>query len=344
MPPEELDRLFREWVHLLREAGAQIVFISAPWNVIMSAEHPWHEWHRTRLEKMIKLLSENGIEIALQWISCSAIPDDMWGGGVPPSDFKAYTAFAGEWAERYDGDGFNDAPGSPVVHYWSPWTEPDNPDQWRPKPDAAKYAEFQQLFYTAIKKANPKAVVLLAVLGPYGGGYVTQPQTACPFPELCAGNFLQALYDNGAKGSFEAVLIDPYPFCGGCGRPMRDFWKPEGLRELQAEIDLVRQTIRRNGDDVPVIISEIGYPTAATRADIAPTTPDPEGTVADWLKRLYTELRGVETIAWWKAVTHMNVDPKDTMAVFFATSGLFLADGTPTRLFRAYQEAATGRE
>ncbi len=61
--------------------------------------------------------------------------------------------------ERYDGDGYKDAPGSPVVNYWEFYNEPDHKDRWGYQ--GAYYAYFLSKVYPAVKAANPRAMVLM---------------------------------------------------------------------------------------------------------------------------------------------------------------------------------------
>ena len=63
---------------------------------------------------------------------------------------------------------------SGVVHYWEIWNEPDNGNFWNNEhpasgiPNAREYLQFLQVAYTAIKKADPTAsVVLGGIAFPY---------------------------------------------------------------------------------------------------------------------------------------------------------------------------------
>jgi hypothetical protein len=79
-----------------------------------------------------------------------------------------YSVFASSAAERYDGDGINDAKGSPVVTYWEIDNEPDmsgpGPDE-NPWSGAPKdYALALKTAYKAIKSASPNAKVAIGSL------------------------------------------------------------------------------------------------------------------------------------------------------------------------------------
>jgi len=78
---------------------------------------------------------------------------------VPLSEF---VQFVTALVERYDGDGVDDAPGSPVVKYWELYNEMDNEAHWGYQGD--KYAELLKAAYPAIKAANPEAKVVFGGL------------------------------------------------------------------------------------------------------------------------------------------------------------------------------------
>ena len=79
---------------------------------------------------------------------------------MAPNDLIAYRKFIKAAAERYDGDGNNDAPGSPVVNYWQIHNEVNVDFFWKDTPKA--YAELLKVSYDAIKEANPNAKVAIA--------------------------------------------------------------------------------------------------------------------------------------------------------------------------------------
>ncbi len=87
---------------------------------------------------------------------------------IKPDQLGEFAQFVRATVERYDGDGINDAPGSPVVTYWNCTTSltpayvlgDDWHKGWRVR--ATEYAEMLSVAYEAIKQANPKAQVLSA--------------------------------------------------------------------------------------------------------------------------------------------------------------------------------------
>jgi catechol 2,3-dioxygenase-like lactoylglutathione lyase family enzyme len=77
-----------------------------------------------------------------------------------PNDMDGFLAFLEKAVERYDGDGVDDAPGSPVVKYWAVENEVDLKLFWGDTPE--NYAELLRQSYSTIKQANHQARVVMA--------------------------------------------------------------------------------------------------------------------------------------------------------------------------------------
>jgi len=90
-------------------------------------------------------------------------------GGSPvyPQYMSDYLEFIGALVERYDGDGIDDALGSPVVNYWEFYNEPDNGTVLLAENGFGywgyignEYAQFMSQVYPVVKTANPNAKIL----------------------------------------------------------------------------------------------------------------------------------------------------------------------------------------
>ena len=121
------------------------------------------------------------------------------GAKCAPTNPAHFAAYAAAVAERYDGDGVMDAPGSPRVHAWEIWNEPNIAAFWRPAPDPAAYTRLLGAAATAIRAADPEATIVSAGLSPAGGAHAP-------------AEFLRAMYANGAAGSFDALGFHPYSY------------------------------------------------------------------------------------------------------------------------------------
>ncbi len=81
------------------------------------------------------------------------------GSQLFPKNIEAYKQFLTAMVERYDGDGVEDAAGSPVVQYFQIENEVDG-NFWDDTPE--KYGELLKIAYKTVKAANPNAKVIIA--------------------------------------------------------------------------------------------------------------------------------------------------------------------------------------
>jgi hypothetical protein len=85
------------------------------------------------------------------------------GGPIRASKLGDFAEFVGAVVERFDGDGFQDAPGSPVIEFWEFYNEPDA-GSWgentRWGNHGAAYAQMLAIARSALKAANPDAQVI----------------------------------------------------------------------------------------------------------------------------------------------------------------------------------------
>jgi hypothetical protein len=77
-----------------------------------------------------------------------------------PVHVAEYKRFLRKVVERYDGDGIDDAPGSPVINYWQLGNEIENRRAW--SDSIENYCRLLNISYEVIKQANPAAKLVLA--------------------------------------------------------------------------------------------------------------------------------------------------------------------------------------
>ncbi|MGY4651482.1 polysaccharide biosynthesis protein PslG [Mycobacterium sp. URHB0021] len=182
--------------------------------------------------------------------------------GVAP-DPQKFAAFASEAVTRLN----TLFPG--VISAYEVWNEPNLYQSWMPAPDPVAYTELLKQAYTAIKAADPNALVVAGVLTTVinWGDATVDPRT-----------FLATMYANGAKGFFDALSIHPYSYQqkfsdGDCN----DFCQNTPLQQL---IDL-RQMMIDNGDQLAKIwATEYGLGTAL----LTGTEEQREQQQSDWIK------------------------------------------------------------
>src|SRR5450755_2811953 len=111
----------------------------------------------------------------------------------PPTNPNDYAAFVGALAQHYATLG---------VHAWEIWNEPNNAAFWAPKADPLAYTQLLVPANAAIKQADPTATVVTGGLSPA----VDNGTNIAPL------SFLEAVYADGGRGSFDAVGYHPYSF------------------------------------------------------------------------------------------------------------------------------------
>ena len=234
----------------------------------------------------------------------------------PPRDPGKYAEFIGTMARRYAGK----------VQAWEVWNEPDDPPFWAPGPDPALYAAMLRASYASIKAADADATV---VTGGLVGAHF---------------EFLERLYDHGAKGFFDAVGVHTATACR-LDAPGAYYREPSGRigRFAFTGYREVRQTMLAHGDAKPVWLTEIGWATrtgTCTDGEIAGTRASgvPEDTQAEFLRSAYSCLNGDDYIGptLWFSLQ----DISDTESTFAHYLGLYRHDGSAKPARDAFRDVA----
>jgi hypothetical protein len=171
--------------------------------------------------------------------------------GGPVNDIRDLVDLSTLMAERYDCDGVNDAPGSPCVHYWSFYAEPDNGDLGRAYNgkgywghNGAGYAAMLSHISPAMHSANPNARVLI------GGIAYDYFEPGGPFVRSFLADTLRALntYSGGAGAYIDGVAFHYYPISS-------DVWP--SIRQKALEVRGIMD--RYSAGHLPLICPEMGY-------------------------------------------------------------------------------------
>jgi hypothetical protein len=190
-----------------RATGASWTLEEFPWALIEPGNDDW----RTIYDAGIRQAADHGFGIigmlltTPTWARDAGCADRASNYWCAPADVNQYAQFAGWMAERYDGDGVADAPGSPRVAAWQIWNEPNDVNQWPllNGSEAARRGRYGQMLvaaYAAIKAADPSAVVVAGGVYIFDGGHGDGI-------EFLGGAFGQV---PAAKQSFDIFGIHPY--------------------------------------------------------------------------------------------------------------------------------------
>ncbi len=258
---------------LVQDMGFTWVKQKFPWREIEGIEKGQYDWYRT--DYIVDETEKAGLKLLVrldQQPYWSEPADNQWQENGPPGDMADFADFCGAVATRYRGR----------IDAYQVWNEPNLTREWgnRP-PDPVAYTELLRACYTAIKAADPDAVVVSAGLAPTGTDSAeAMPDTA----------FLQGMYDAGAAAYFDVL---------GANAP--GYKAPPELDPAAAEapeygggrwfafrhVEDLRALMVANGDGhKQVAILELGWTTDQVNPDYAWHAVD-EATQADYLVRAY---------------------------------------------------------
>lgn len=196
----------------------------------------------------------------------------------PPANLADFGTYCGAVAQRYVGR----------IAAYEVWNEPNLSREWGGQPpDPAGYVDLLKVCYTAIKAADPAAIVISAGLAPTG-----TDDPAVAMPDIA---FYEGMYQAGAAPFFDMLGVHAP---GWMNPPERSPDDTEADPALQVrwitfrQVEDVRALMVRHGDaDKQIAITEMGWTT-----DPRPDSPyhwlavSPEQQ-ADYLVRAYRYAR-----------------------------------------------------
>ena len=232
------------------EAGMTWIRMPIAWSSIEPIFTTPRTYYWSELDNVVTQAGQKGIHLIL---TISGQPP--WAATYPMGplhDANDLLEFAGALVERYDGDGISDAPGSPVVHDFELYNEPDNTDVahaitggwglWGH--NGAGYAQLLQALYPVIKAANHRANLVmggLALDGFEDEGGVFDRQFLDDVLQACRG-----------KQCFDTANFHYYPV-------FRARWEPNG-RDLIGKANYVKQRLTAYGfTNVKIICTELSW-------------------------------------------------------------------------------------
>lgn len=258
---------------LVQEMGFTWVKQKFPWREIEGIEKGQYDWYRT--DYIVTETAKAGLKLLVrldQQPYWSEPADNQWQENGPPGDMADFADFCGAVAARYRGR----------IGAYQVWNEPNLSREWgnRP-PDPAAYTELLAACYTAIKAADPAAVVVSAGLAPTG----TDSEAAMPDTA-----FLQGMYDAGAAAYFDVLGANAPGYKAPPELDPAAAVAPEyggGRWFAFRHVEDLRAMMVANGDGhKQVAILELGWTTDQVNPDYAWHAVD-EATQADYLVRAY---------------------------------------------------------
>lgn len=256
----------RESAAAMANLGVGSMRLDAPWATIERS--PGRYYVPDWLDSAVDSAREHGIEPLL----ILAYGHPAYGNDKPRTmaeieAFARYSAFVvGHFAGR--------------VRWFDLWNEWDAHTGRTTPGSAEDYAALARRVYPAIKSANPDAVVLSGGISSYG----------------LARGWVERFIAVGGLSYIDGLSIHPYNF------QERTANTPEAAI---AELDRVHALAVAAGRDVPIYVTEMGYPAFAGRGGVAPDV------AAAYLTRfvLLASTRPYIAGVWWYCLRDQGTEP-----------------------------------
>jgi hypothetical protein len=287
---EDVAAIGAKWVRYAGRNGMVWDFIEQ-----QKGKYNWDFHDRLYLETY-----QNNIKMNVVVLAYNKLDSGDREFGYIPNDMDWYLKFLEKAVERYDGDGIDDAPGSPVVDVWEIDNEPDlslNPIGPGFKDTPQNYALLLKESYKVIKKVNPNAKVAFAGLaGPKG----------------IQGFFVQALDELNRIKNFPNDRYFEIAGFHWSGQFMGNYQKeilPDGTYYFDESVNEMKIEMEKRGyKNIPIWITEMSYNDGKPFDLPFLKEPRTEKEQAnELLKRfVYSIIKGADKIFWTKLTEWSN--------------------------------------
>jgi hypothetical protein len=236
----------------MAQAGTTIVTTNFDWSIAEPTAPVGgsHSYNWSVSDAKFGAAAEVGMDIFVLFTGNPSWAAQYPGGPLYSGRIDDLKSFLSAAVERYDGDGIDDAPGSPVASYWSFYAEPDNGDVGRAISgkgywghNGAGYAALLAEVYPVIKAANPNAQVLIG-----GLAYAWFEDQGGPFVRDFLPSVLSAMkrdygwyYIDAFAFHYYPINTDEHPTIASKAYDLRDILTSYGLVNL------------------PMVVPEMGY-------------------------------------------------------------------------------------
>ena len=260
---------------LTHTQAARVYWVRWPisWSAIEPVDRIPERYNFSFYDASILAATRAGLQLIVTIWGNPAWAATYTNGPIDKVDIGEFTEFVGTVVERYDGDGYEDAPGSPVVDYWEFYNEPDGGNRLRAEYGdsywghfGAEYARMLCAVYPVIKAANPRARVALG-----GLAYDWFEDQGGPFVR----NFLDDVLRNGGGNCFDLMNFHYYPPFTG--------WNVYGPG-LSGKANYLYSKLAQYGYHKPMICTEAGW--HSNNYAQFPSTPEIQ---ARYVVKLFTQ-------------------------------------------------------
>jgi hypothetical protein len=292
-----------------KAAHAKVIRVEALWSRLEPVAAGQRDARElAAIDRVVAGAAQRGMKTLLMvdgtpcWASSYADKGDCAGGAAatvkatrhPPAEASSYVAIATFLAQRYAAD----------LAAFEVWNEPDQANElyWAGPNKVQRYVALAKAVYPALKRVAPKVPVL-------AGSFVG-----------ANGKWLQALYDQGVKGSYDALSVHFYDV------PL-------------SALDTTRAVQRKNHDRKPLWLAEFGFTSCYSKGGPAFKIDHACNTRAGQAHNLVDTLREIQKVSWVKAaIVYMINDQSDAYQF-----GLLTARGAKKPAYAAVRDVFAGK-
>lgn len=223
-------------LEMVRDMGAHTIVEFFPWAYFEPA-HGQYQWDMA--DRIVSHAENQGLAIIARMglIPAWARPEDSTFNTMTDSGMEAFADFVATFSARYAGR----------VDAVIIWNEPNLAFEWGFQPvDPADYVAMLEAVYPRVKAANPDMIVMGGALAPT----LEPPGSPNGLNDLL---YLDAMYQLGASDYFDVLAVHTYGFT----EPADANPAPDTLNFRRVE--LLRDVMRRYGDEKPISITESGW-------------------------------------------------------------------------------------
>jgi hypothetical protein len=228
-------------LQLAKDGGFHWVKQRFEWRNIEGKDKGEFEWNEP--DRIVDAISQSGLRVVARvdnqpkWASSSI----QWPGSGPPDNLSDWTDFLTALATRYRGR----------IQAYEVWNEPNLDREWGDKqPDPKAYATLLEASYTAIKTADPQALVVSAGMSP------TTENDQHAIPDV---QFIRDLYAAGAQNSFDILGVHAAGYkAEPCADPAIVAQNPDLTNNDPSSAELKRVYAFRHVEDVRALMVQQG--------------------------------------------------------------------------------------
>ncbi len=225
----------RTTLEMVQAMGAAWIVELFPWAYMEPARGAF-DWAHP--DDVIRAATDQGLEIIarIDYVPAWARPAGTTARMLPKTHWIDYTNFLDQFVRRY----------REAIRFFVIWNEPNTSFELGYQTvNPGDYVELLSLAATAIRAAHPSPVILPAGLAP------TIARDPLALNDL---DYLQAMYDRGARDHFDALAVHSY----GWKFPPADPAQPERLNFARTEL-LRAIMVKNNDSSKPMLMTEAGW-------------------------------------------------------------------------------------